>query len=465
MAIEARKKKRKLGAHTSITTETSYLKPKYAPKEPPCTFTCPGNIDIRGYLTTISQSELYGRSCEESLEKAWYIITDKNPFPAVCGRVCPHPCEAECNRREKDEAVAINNVERFIGAFGIKHRLRHKKINEESYTEKVAVIGAGPSGLSCAYQLTRRGYPVTVFESLDKAGGMLRYGIPSYRLPEKILDAEIKVILDLGIEVKYGAKIGRDISLEDLQRDFKAIYLAIGANRGLDLNLSDKNAPTVLGRILQRRRIESITKILEELVTNGQAWPVSMEGYGLSEEPRKIIAAIFQTPDFRGLEQLKNENSRISINEGGETGIKGIFAGGDITVPYGMVAQAIGMGRKAAEAIDDYLRGRSPVEAVSLPVIRHNQMNFNHYEELSRASFKEQGGDFTEVDFTLGEVKRCLSCGQCFQCDNCYIFCSDKAVIKPLEKGQPYQFKLEFCKGQECKKCAEECPCGCIDMI
>lgn len=465
MGLEIRKKKRKLGDHTAIATEAAYLKPQYAPKVPPCILTCPSHTDIRGYLTAIAQSELYGRSYEESLERGWHLLTEKNPFPAVCGRVCPHPCEAECNRRERDEAVAIHQVERWVGDFGVQRRLRHQKIGEGPYPERMAVIGAGPSGLSCAYQLARRGYPVTVFEASAKPGGMLRYGIPSYRLPQEILDAEIQAILELGIEIRCDTKLGRDISLRELQRTYPAIYLAIGANRRLDLDLSGWEAPNPLGRILSRRRIENIRPILEELGSGGRAWPVPMEGYASVIEPRAIIAAIFQVPDFSGLEPFKDPDGRIRVNERGDTGVKGIFAGGDITVPYGIVSQAIGMGRKAAEAMDDYLRGRETAEEISPPVIRHTQLNFKYYAELPRVPFREDGEDFDVVDFAPGEAKRCLSCGQCFQCDNCYIFCSDKAVIKPVEKGQPYQFKWEFCKGQECKKCAEECPCGAIDMV
>jgi Pyruvate/2-oxoacid:ferredoxin oxidoreductase delta subunit len=241
--------------------------------------------------------------------------------------------------------------------------------------------------------------------------------------------------------------------------------LAIGVNRRLDVEPASKGAPNVLGRVLYRRRIENIKRILEEQGAAAKVWPVPIEGYGSAVEPEAIIAAIFQAPDFRGLERFKNKEGRIHVNERGETGVKGVFAGGDITVPYGLVTQAIGMGRKAAEAMDDFLREREPAEAASPPVIRHTQLSFKHYEELPRISLQELGKKFIEVDIAPEEAKRCLSCGQCFYCDNCYVFCSDKAVVRPIEKGQLYLFKWEFCKGQECNKCAEECPCGCIEMV
>ena len=152
---------------------------------------CPQETDVRTLLNTITQAERQGRPRDEIFEEAWRLVTEKNPLPAVCGRVCPHPCEGECNRQEKDFAVGVNNIERFLGDWAISHELKHLKLTEDIQPEKVAVIGSGPAGLSCAYHLARRGYRVTIFESFPKPGGMLRYGIPAFRLPRHILDAEI----------------------------------------------------------------------------------------------------------------------------------------------------------------------------------------------------------------------------------------------------------------------------------
>ena len=176
-------KKPVIKAAAPAGAEISPLRPAYVAKAPPCSGGCPSGADIRGWLTTIAQAEAYGRTNDEAYRIAWGIITDRNPFPAVCGRVCPHPCEDACNRRMKDGAVAINALEQFVGDFGIAEGLKLSRLTSEKHTERIAVIGAGPAGLSCAYQLARRGYPVTIFEAFSRPGGMLRYGIPKYRLP------------------------------------------------------------------------------------------------------------------------------------------------------------------------------------------------------------------------------------------------------------------------------------------
>jgi len=234
------------GGGAGSGSQISELRPRYVESLPPCTGNCPSGNDIRGWLTVIQLREKLGLSLDEACEQAWRIEMETNPFPSVMGRVCPHPCETGCNRGKKDGPVGINSVERFIGDYAIEHGLKPTLIEGEgSKNQKIAVVGAGPSGLSCAYQLVRRGYKVTVFEGLPKAGGMLRYGIPVYRLPREVLDAEIQRIVDLGVELKCDTKIGKDVSFDDIRKEYDAIYVAIGAHQGKNMGIPGEEGPGV----------------------------------------------------------------------------------------------------------------------------------------------------------------------------------------------------------------------------
>ena len=227
-------------------SQISSMRPRYVESLPPCTGNCPSGNDIRGWLTVISLREQLGLTVEQAAEQAFRIEMETNPFPSVMGRVCPHPCETGCNRGQKDGPVGINSVERYFGDYAIEHGLKAEMIEGEGpKDQKIAVIGAGPSGMSCAYQMARRGYKVTVFEGLPKAGGMLRYGIPIYRLPREILDAEIQRIVDLGVELKCDTKIGKDVAFEDIRKEFDAIYVAIGAHQGKNMGIPGEDGPGI----------------------------------------------------------------------------------------------------------------------------------------------------------------------------------------------------------------------------
>ncbi|MGV8979061.1 MAG: NAD(P)-binding protein [Cellulomonas sp.] len=194
----------------------------------PCVETCPANIDIQTYLSHVADG---------NFQAAIRVIKDRNPFPSVCGRVCPHPCESECRRSLVDEPVAINYVKRFAADWDMAQDEPWLPRVEALTGKRIAVVGAGPSGLSAAYYSAIAGHAVTVFEKQDHAGGMMRYGIPEYRLPKKTLDQEIGVIQALGVQIVTGKALGTHLNLEDLKRDFDSVYLAIGSWRATPLGI------------------------------------------------------------------------------------------------------------------------------------------------------------------------------------------------------------------------------------
>ena len=193
----------------------------------PCVNTCPADASVQGYVQLIAQGKY---------REAVQLIMKRVPMPGVLGRVCPHPCEAQCRRMEVDEALSIRELKRFVADQVDLRELNHPKI--ENRSEKVAVVGSGPAGLTVAYYLRLKGYQVSIYEALSELGGMLRVGIPDYRLPLEVLDREIDYIIKLDMEVKRGTRLGKDFTLDDLkEQGFKAIFLGIGAHRGMKLNI------------------------------------------------------------------------------------------------------------------------------------------------------------------------------------------------------------------------------------
>ena len=211
---------------SSTGAEVSSKRPSYAAKEAPCVAKCPMGNDVRGWLVPLAQHEAYGRSADEAMAAAWRQITEINPFPAVCGRLCQHPCEAGCNRKAKDGAVGINLLERAIGDYGVSHGLQLPAV-AVSHSEAVAIVGGGPAGLACAGYLALRGYRVTLLEAAPQLGGMMRYGVPRALLAAETLDGEIGRIVQLGVEARCGCVVGQDVPLEDLRR-YQAVFFAIG---------------------------------------------------------------------------------------------------------------------------------------------------------------------------------------------------------------------------------------------
>jgi NADPH-dependent glutamate synthase beta subunit-like oxidoreductase/NAD-dependent dihydropyrimidine dehydrogenase PreA subunit len=203
----------------------------------PCKAECPAHIGIQGYIKLASQGKY-----KEALE----LIKNENPFPAVCGRVCPRKCESACTRGDIDDPIAIDDIKKFIAEQDLKAETRFVPKKRHNYSKKVAVVGAGPAGLSCAYYLAVEGYKVTLFEKQNVLGGMLTMGIPAFRLEKNVILAEIEILKELDVEFKTGIEVGKDVTLNSLRKDgYEAFYMAIGAQLGRKLGLEGEDVPGV----------------------------------------------------------------------------------------------------------------------------------------------------------------------------------------------------------------------------
>ena len=512
-------------------------RPIYVDRLPPCNAACPAGEDIQGWLSHAEEGDY---------ETAWRALTKDNPLPAVMGRVCYHPCETACNRSQIDEPVGINSVERFLGDVAIDKGWAFDQPRTET-GRRVLVVGAGPAGLSAAYHLRRLGHGVTIREAGPLAGGMMRFGIPKYRLPRDVLDAEVRRITHMGVELMLEAKVD-DIESTMREGGYDAAFLAVGAHiarrayipaggaaKILDavslLRSMEGEAPPLLGRkvviygggntaldaartarrlgaaeaiIVYRRTREKMPAHdfeLEEALQEGVSMKwlstiKSVDGGSMTIEKMKLDATGFPQPtgEFETLEAdslvlalgqdvdlsllehapgIVIENGVVKVGPDMMTGRAGVFAGGDMAPSERTVTVAIGHGKKAARCVDAYLRREAYAAPHKHALASFDRLNAWYYEDAPATvrptleamrrveNFEEVVGGLDETN-ALYEARRCLSCGNCFECDNCYGVCPDNAVIK-LGPGKRFKFDYDYCKG--CGLCAQECPCGAIEMV
>lgn len=314
---------------TTLVNKTGtwkYMKPIYQDKVAPCQEGCPAGEDISAQMHLISK--------EKYLE-AWKLLRFENPLPSVCGRVCFHPCESVCNRGSFDQSVSINQIERVIGDIGLAEGKTEKPT--VSNNQKVAIVGSGPAGLSAAYFLAIMGYKVTIFEAEKVAGGVLAFGIPEYRLPKNILSQEIKLIEQLGVEIKLNTRVGKDIPVEDLDK-FDAVFLATGVHNSVKLNVEgEENEGVIAGlKFLKQLNLEKPPQIGPKVVVIGggntamdsarSALRTGCEVKILYRRTRNEMPAIAQEIDEalrEGIEiQFLVAPKRVIVRDGKVTGIE-----------------------------------------------------------------------------------------------------------------------------------------------
>lgn len=541
--------------------------PQHIRAPSPCHAACPVDGDI---------AEWIGRARARDFRGAWEVLTRHNPFPAIAGRICHHPCEAACNRGGFDEPLAICKLERFVGDVALEQGWAFEPPVVER-AERVAVFGGGPSGLSAAFQLRRRGYRVTLFEAQPELGGLMRYGIPSYRLARSVLDGEIARIVALGVDVRCGESLATSEDLERVRREFDAVYLATGAQRpkrlpGLDyaqpwvidgaeyLARSNGGEPPALGKrvvvigggsaaldaarsarraahdvtilALESRaqmpaQREEIVEALEEGIAladgamlraahetpaglrldcvrvrfapgaqRGQFTAEPIAGTEFSLAADAIIVSIGQDPDLAPLAALEAHGALLKVDARGVTSAERVYAGGDLASMARFVTEAVGMGKRAALAIDRALRqsppgmsrhaggGRHGDAAVATfaplnepgasdrqPPVPLAAINTWYYPErphaaAARLDAAQRLACAAEVQLgiaieqALAETERCFSCGTCIFCDNCVNCCPDLAVKR---NGAGYTVLADYCKG--CGLCVRECPTGSMKMV
>ncbi|HYA52420.1 MAG TPA: NAD(P)-binding protein, partial [Streptosporangiaceae bacterium] len=506
-------------------------RPVYLDLLPPCNAGCPAGENIQAWL---------GFSQAGQHEQAWRQLVADNPLPAIHGRVCYHPCESVCNRAQLDSAVSIHSVERFLGDLALE-RGWHFDPPPRRSGRRVLVVGAGPSGLSAAYHLARLGHQVEIRDAGDEPGGMMRYGIPAYRLPRDVMAAELDRIAAFGVTITCNHRV-EDLAAERREGGFDAVFIAVGAHLSKHVDIPARDASRIIdavpflrdvasgghpavgrrvavygggntamdaARVAKRlgasdtmivyRRTRAQMPAHEEEAQDAEREGVrinwlhtitAFEGPEMTVEVMELddsgfpqptgrletlsadtlIMAVGQDADTAFLRQVPGvefkKDGTVVVSASMMTGCPGVFAGGDMVPSERTVTVGVGHGKKAARFIDAYLRG----EELARPP-KHDLADFGllhpwYFTDADRRSQPERApeervSDFTEVvggltgEQAVYEADRCLSCGNCFECDGCLGACPEDAVIK-LGPGHRYRFDYDRCTG--CGTCYEQCP-------
>lgn len=531
---------------SEINTGTwKYVEPRYEDRLPPCSHACPAGNDISGIILLLAAGDLAG---------AGRLLRSVNPLPATLGRVCPHFCEGQCNRDLFGGAIAVHMLERFLGDLLLRDESAPEPVAPSG--RKVAVIGAGPAGITAAYALALKGHEVEVFDEKPKPGGYLRTGIPDYRLPKEILDREIEFVERAGVRFVQEIRIGRDIRFEDLRNRFDAVIVTVGLHesRTFDVPGSDHrhvydgvelleqilsgeipelpstvavvgggNTAIDVARSLLRmgvsptivyRRSEAempaITSEVEEAKREGVGFQFLVAPVAVVIEDDAVVALECRRmhlgePDASGRRTpvpIPNSEFRLpfsgivaAIGETADLGflpkgaanetqaLNGIFIAGDASTGEGTVAAAVGSGRRVAAAVHSYLSNGGTVDEPTLQslwprkvnsaeVAGPQYLNPAYFAPVSRPKIATLNGEqppssFAEIvqgfslESALNEARRCLLCGTCNGCLNCYSWCPDVAVHRDSQ-GAGLEIDSAHCKG--CGICVEECPRGAMTL-
>jgi NADH-quinone oxidoreductase subunit F len=495
--------------YTSTTTD-NVLRPLPPSFTPPCQNACPAGLDVNAYMLMASRGYI---------DEAYRYLKQYIPFPGVIGRVCPHPCEVECNRGKQDDPIAINSVKRYIADWvmenGLPDYLKKQCLPEKlpiTKKEKVAVVGSGPAGLTTAYFLIKKGYAVTVFEAAATAGGMMAYGVPEHRLPRKVLKWEIDAIKKMGVEIKTGSPVKNP---EDLKKKgYSAVFVAAGSQNSAKLNVPGEDSAGVLQALPFLKDVntgkkpavgkkvvvigggsvamdaatcalrlgagsvqvvclecsheempaqeEEIAQAIDEDINVDMSWgpkqiltsagkvkgvelkrctscytktgqfaPVYDEKETKTIDADMVITAIGQRVDlsFMSDSQVKTtkRGTIATADRSLATNVAGVFAGGDVARGQGLMIEAMADGKKAAVAIDCYLRGEElppeppePILAdVEEPAFQFHLREYVKEErepvvstpaKTRKSNFKEVNLGFADKETCIREARRCLTC-------------------------------------------------------